>query len=146
MAKIETFRSMGSWFDDMLGDISYEPDSRAGKLYPFFVRVACIKRRPPRHDFFEMFIDMGRAHIDAVMNHDLINQSTLAFVFPERWMGVAEQQAFTHCLAKHPEAKDIKQVDIITSCPMLIGSFMPEQIRVLTWPDDSGLYNGGNDD
>jgi len=134
-------RSMGSWFDDMLGDINYEPDSKAGELYPFFVRVGCIKRRPPRHRFFELLIDMGRPHIDAVMNHNLINQSELTFVFPERWLGVAEQQAFTLVLSKHPEVKNIKQVDIITSSPMIIGSFMAEQIRIITFPDDD-LYNG----
>lgn len=140
---METFAMNGKqWFDSMLGDISYEPDSQAGKLYPFFVRVGCVKRRPPRHEFFQWFVDMGRPLIDAVMNHDYIEGGSLAFVFPERWMGVAEQQAFTHCLAKHPEVDSITQVDIITSAPLLISSFMADQIRILTWPDDEGLYNG----
>ncbi len=137
-----TVMSMGDWFDKMLGDISYEPDSEAGKLYPFFVRVACIKRRPPRHEFFSLFLEMGHPQIDLVMFHDKLDVTELSFVFPERWMGVAEQQAFTHVLSKHPEAKQINQVDIITSSPLIVGSFMAEQIRIITWPDDEGLYDG----
>ena len=94
--------SMGSWLDQMLGDINYEPDSTAGKLYPFFSRVGCVKRRPARHPFFEMFLNMGESLIDPIMHHDKLNTAHLAFVFPERWMGQAERQAFTNCLAKHP--------------------------------------------
>ena len=138
-------KSSASWFDQMLGDISYEPDSTAGRIYPFFVRVGCVKRRPPRHEFFEMVLDFGYALIDKVMYHEKIDQKQLAFVFPERWLGVAEQQAFTHVLSKHPEAKLIDQVDIITSSPMIIGGFRSEQIRVLTWPDDEGLFDGSPD-
>lgn len=133
------------WFDEMLGDIKYSPDSAAGKLYPFFVRVGCVKRRPPRHAFFEMFREMGAVAIDAVFEHDPLGQSHLSFVFPERHMGVAEQQAFMHYLEKHPEAKDIKAVDIITSSPLIVGSFMRDHIRILTWEEDSGLYDCAGD-
>jgi hypothetical protein len=134
--------TMKSWLDGMLGDINYAPDSKAGGLYPFFVRVACIKRRPPRHDFFEFFLDVGVGMLDAVMEHNPIKQSDLVFVFPERWLGVAEQQVFTYMIEKHPDVKNIKSVDIITSSPMLIGSFMREQIRIVTWPEDTGLFDG----
>ena len=134
--------SMGSWFDQMLGDIKYSPDSQAGKLYPFFVRVGCVKRRPPRHPFFEMFVDVGYGLIDKVMFHEKLDRNSLSFVFPERWLGVAEQQAFTHVLAKHPEVENIKQLDILTSSPLLIGSFMAVQIRILTWEEDEGVFDG----
>ena len=134
--------TMGSWLDQMLGDIKYSPDSEAGKLYPFFVRVGCIKRRPPRHPFFEMFIDVGAAIIDKIMFHEKLNMSCLVLVFPERWLGVAEQQAFTHVLARHPEVENIKQLDLLTSSPLLVGSFMARQIRILTWEEDEGLFDG----
>lgn len=133
---------MKDWFDSMLGNIKYSPDSREGKLYPFFVRVGCVKRRPPRHEFFEYFIDVGLNMIDRVMEHKPIRQTDLAFVFPERWLGVAEQQAFMYTLVKHPDASKIKTVDILTSSPLLVSDFMREQILILTWPDDEGLFDG----
>ena len=134
--------SMGSWLDEMLGNINYPPDSKAGKLYPFFCRVACVKRRPARHEFFTMFLNIGQGLIDPIMNHEKLSETHLTFVFPERWMGQTERRAFTFCLAKHPDVKVVKQLDIITSDPMIIGSFMQQQIRVITWPEDEGLYNG----
>jgi len=127
-----TMMTMGSWFDEMLGDIDYAPDSEAGKLYPFFVRVGCVKRRPPRHPFFEYFLEVGRTLIEPVMYHEELHASELSFVFPERWLGVAEQQAFTYNMEKHPEVDKIKSVDIITSSPLIIGSFMNDHIRILT--------------
>jgi len=140
---MQVFESMGSCFDQMLGDISYEPESEAGKLYPFFVRVGCIKRRPPRHEFFEYMREMGMALIEPIMNHDYIDGGHLSFVFPERWLGVAEQQAFSLVMSKHPEVKKIKSVDILTSSPLIIGSFMADQVRIISWPDDD-MYNGSN--
>ena len=134
--------TMSSWFDDMLGDIKYAPDSEAGKLYPFFVRVGCIKRRPPRHPFFSMFVDVGYGIIDKIMFHEELDMSYLAFVFPERWLGVAEQQAFSHVMARHPEVENFKEVNILTSSPMIVGSFMAEQIRVITWEEDKGVFDG----
>lgn len=128
--------------DSMLGDINYPKDSSAGKLYPFKVRVGCVKRRPPRHEFFEYIREMGMPDIDKVFkNESFGGKKTLTFIFPERWMGVAEQQAFTAVLEAHPEAKTLEQVDIITSSPLLIGSFYAEQIRILTWDDDDN-YRG----
>ena len=123
-------------FNSMLGDIDYPEDSEAGKLYPFKVRVGCVKRRPPRHKFFDYIREMGSGDIEKVLNKEPFNKNELTFVFPERWMGVAEQQSFTHHLSEHPDIDKIKSVDIITSSPLLIGSFMREHIRILTWEDD----------
>ncbi len=129
-------------FEEMLGDINYSKKSEAGKLYPFKVRVGCVKRRPPRHEFFEFLREMGSGDIDLVFNGESFGGAkTLLFVFPERWMGVAEQSAFMYVLKRHPEAKTLEQVDILTSSPMIIGNFMSAHIRVLTWPDDDN-YNG----
>jgi hypothetical protein len=140
---MNTLQSVSEIFESMLGNIKYSPDSEVGKLYPFFIRCGCVKRRPPRHPFFEWIIDMGRRDVEKVMNGESLDKKELTFVFPERWMGVAEQQAFTHVLSKHPDAEKIEQVDIITSSPMLIGSFMREQILVLSWEDDD-KYSCGN--
>lgn len=123
--------------DSMLGDINYPKDSSAGKLFPFKIRVGCVKRRPPRHEFFDYLRDMGMPDIDKVFkNESFGGKKDLTFIFPERWMGVAEQQAFTSALKAHHEAKTLEQVDIITSSPLLIGAFHAEHIRILTWDDD----------
>lgn len=134
-------KSGESWFDSMLGNIKYKPDSQTGKMYPFFLRVGCIKRRPPRHKFFEYFIDFGCSMIDDVMHHGPLKGPDLAFVFPERHMGVAEQQSFLFTLEKHPEIDKIKNVDIITSSPLIISGCMRDHIRIISWDDDH-LYDG----
>lgn len=134
--------TVGSMMDEMLGDINYSPDSKAGKLYPFFIRVGCVRRRPPRHSFWEYIREMGSSQIDRVLKGYSLDSENLTFVFPERHMGVAEQQAFTHALSQHPDVDKIKSVDIITSSPLIIGGFIREQIRILSWPDDED-YCGG---
>lgn len=135
-------KSGGSIFDEMLGDISYSKDSSAGKLFPFFVRVGCVRRRPPRHEGWEFIREMGAAVLPRVFTGEALEQANLAFVFPERHLGVAEQYAFTSALANHPDVGEIEQVDIITSSPMIVGSFLKEQVRILSWPDDD-KYCGG---
>lgn len=129
--------SFGSIMDQMLGDIDYPKDSHAGKLYPFKVRVGCVKRRPPRHNYFEYIIDVGRVYIKRILDGSSLNGTKeLTFIFPERWMNVLEQQQFMSAILKHPEVGTIKKVDIITSSPLLISNFFREQIRILTWDDD----------
>ncbi len=131
--------------DEMLGDIVYPKDSSAGKLYKFQARVGVVKRRPPRHEYFDFIRDMGMVDVARVFKGESFEgKKCLTFIFPERWMGVVEEQAFTSVLNKHPEVDSIEQVDIITSSPMLVGSFHREQIRILTWPDDHE-YSCGND-
>ena len=134
--------SLEGIFESMLGDIDYDLDSDRGKIYPFKVRCGVVRRRPPRHEFWEYFLDFGRGHIDKVINGEELPQY-MAFVFPERWLGVAEQQAFMHILSQHPNAKDILQVDIITSSPLFVSSFHREMIRILSWEDDE-QYGCGN--
>ncbi len=134
--------SVAQILDSMLGDIDYPKDSPSGQLYPFKVRVGVSKRRPPRHKFFDFFRDMGLGDIDKTLKNESFNgNKNLTFIFPERWIGVAEQQAFMAALASHPEAETLDQVDIITSSPLVISSFHREQIRILTWDDDDN-YNG----
>ena len=128
-----TVTTAGEIFEGMLGDINYEDDL---DLYPFKVRVGIAKYRPPRHEFFDFIRDMGSGHISPILKGESINSEMLTFVFPERWMSVHEQQAFMLKLAQHPEANKIKQVDIITKSPLIVGNFRREMIRILEWPDD----------
>lgn len=129
-------------FEKLLGDIKYPKNSKSGELYPFTVRCGLVKRRPPRHDFFQYILNMGRADIDRVLEHKPLRPQTqeesidLTFVLPERWLGVKEQVDFMFALTTHPDVERIKTVDILTSSPMILGSFMAAQVRILTWSDD----------
>ncbi len=129
-----TVTTLAQMFEDMLGCINYDMNSEIGKLYPFKVRVGCIKRRPPRHKFFVHILDMGMLDIDKVFNKKSFNKKKLTFVFPERWLGIVEQQSFMFNLNKHPD--NLEQVDILTSSPLLISDFMREHIRIIIWEDD----------
>jgi hypothetical protein len=136
MAKVQNGADV---FDSMLGDIDYPDDSKAGKIFSFKVRCGVVKRRPPRHEFFEPILNMGKVSIDPIMNHQPFTKEgplDLTFVFPERWMGIKEQQDFMYALALHPDIERIKSVDIITSSPLIVGNFFKEQVRILTWADD----------
>jgi len=127
-----------SAIEEMLGDIDYDPKEMG--LYPFMVRVGCVKMAAPRHDRFEYLLNFGQSHISSVFNGTPLGKNML-FVFPERFMGVHEQQQFMTTLKKHPGAKDFTSVDIITSSPLIVGNFMRQMIRILTWPDDD-VHNG----
>lgn len=128
-------KTLDQTFDEWLGDIS-EADSLTGEIYPFGVRVGCVKMSAPRHERFEFMLNMGYADIDRVFNKRSFGKDVLTFVFPERHMGVHEQHSFMARLNDHPEADSIKRVDIITSSAVMISSFHREMIRILTWDDD----------
>ena len=131
------FDSGSDMFEYMLGDINYDQNSKAGRLYPFKVRVGCIRRRPPRHKFFEFILDLGRLDVEKILEKKSLGTKTeLTLVFPERWMGVHEQRSLMSNLLEHQDVVQLKQVDILTSSPLLISSFMKEHIRILTWKDD----------
>jgi len=144
--QLTTFTSGASnWLEQWLGSI--EQSELSKKLYPHFkVRVACIKRRPARHDAFEMLLYMGLNHIDPIMKQKPFMGRTkgeLTFIFPERWLGVAEQGSFMGRLNKHPDAVKgkITQVNIITSCPLILTNIDAPSIRVITFSDDNE-YDG----
>ena len=92
----------------------------------------------PRHERFEFIREMGRGVIDRLFKGEAELTGTITFVFPERHMSVHEQQGMMSILARH---KEVTQVDIITSSPLLIGNFHNTMIRILTWPDDN-KHNG----
>lgn len=101
--------------------------------YPFKVRVAVVKDRPPRHPAFEYLLNIGSGNIDRVFDNLPIRGSVLEFFMPERFMSVQEQQLFVMALAKHPDAATWERVDIITSSPIIITNFTRNQIRIVTW-------------
>jgi len=121
--------------EEMLGDI--QPDDRQ----PIFYRVACVKMAAPRHDRFEFYVGMGSAHIDRIFTGETFGSDVLSFIFPERFMSVHEQQAMISTLQKHPDAKKLERVDIVTSSPLIIGNFYRENIRICEWDDDE-KHNG----
>jgi hypothetical protein len=60
----------------------------------------------------------------------------MLFMFPERHMSPWEQHRFTWCIDKHPSvaeavAKHGRVVfDMWTGSPLLVGSFIKEQVRI----------------
>ncbi len=135
-----TMTSSKSMFDEMLGDINYNPKDVDMPSYPFMVRCGVPYRRPPRHPYFEWLLEMGRLDIDRVFKKESFEgREVLTFIFPERWMNVSEQRHLMWELKHHPEAETIQLVDIITHCPLIVGDFSKEMIRSLHWEDDA-LY------
>ena len=129
------------YFDNLLGDIKPIEDD----LFSFFVRVGVIKYRPPRHPFFEFILNVGMSDVVNVLKQNSFSgKDILSFVFPERWMSVHERYRFMSDLCKHPEVSKIKQVDILTSDPVLVGNFLKEQIRIITFDDKN--YSHDNKD
>jgi len=127
------------FFDNLLGDIDKDQSSFSHKLT---YRVGCVKMRAPRDPMWEYMIEIGRGFINDIFDSKKIPGSgDIAFVFPERYLSVHEQQRFVTALEDLPGSESITCVDIITSSPLLISSFHSEQIRILTWDDDD-KYNG----
>ncbi len=136
MTRKTTMKNLGGIFEEMLGDINYENDKFSMEMYPFKVRVGMPYRRPPRHVMWEFFLEMGRMDIDHVFMKEPFKSNSLTFVYPERWMNVSEQRNFMHQLKQHPDVETLKQVDIITHSPLILGDFTSDMIRVLKWEDD----------
>ena len=95
---------------------------------------------------FDFIREMGGAQIEDVFQGRPLNSEHLTFVFPERHMGVREQQAFMLKLATHPDAMagKIKTMDMLTSSAMMISSFHREQINILSWDDDDHYLDACN--
>lgn len=100
-------------------------------------KVSVVKQRPPRHKGFDLIREVGSGMISDVMERKSLSGSLL-FVFPERHLAAFEQQSFIDELINNDTAEEIDEVEIITSSPMIVGSFVREQVRVLTFEDDNG--------
>lgn len=131
---MKNFVPASSTFEHWLGDINYDPKKR--ELYPFMVRVGVIKYRPPRHSCFEFLINFGVVDIEKALYHKGKLSGHLTFVFPERYMSIHEQRSFMYQICRHPTVDKITQIDIITSCPLVISDFTSEMVRIITWPED----------
>lgn len=132
--------SAADLIEEMLGDIKPIGDKDVYKLYPFFVRVGCVKMAAPRHPRFEYIKELGSGIIDNIFTGREL-PSFMTLVFPERHMSVHEQQQLMIAVLANPGVSKVKQVDILTSSPLIIGNFHRESIRILTWPDDE-KHNG----
>lgn len=129
------FQSLNDKFNEMLGDI--DPYVHTN----YALRVGCVKMAAPRHERFDLIREIGLADLNNLFNGLKFSSENIAFVFPERWLSVHEQQAFMYAMENHPHFKMVKSIDIITSSPLLIGGFRRESIRILTWEDDN-MHNG----
>lgn len=104
-------------------------------LYPFKVRFGYIQTAP-RHKRFDGVRNIGKEHIDNILNAESISETELVFFFPERHMSENEIGAFMYNLSKNPDADKIKSVDIFSTSSSIKSDFMKEQITIVTWEDD----------
>lgn len=110
---------------------SIPPDAFATMVYPDF-RVRCIASLiPPRDVMFDHLLDASRNDVDRVFSGASFRGKRLRFIFPERWMSVAEQGEFMNRLAAHPGAKGLEVVDILTACPTIVTDIPNDSLRVL---------------
>ena len=105
--------------------------------------MGVIKYLPPRHEFFEFFVDLGRMSITKVFEHEPFLTTDLVFVFPERWMSVQEAHYFMWRLDQHPDVHGgkIENVDILTSSPHLISGCPRSSLRIITMGDLDEPHN-----
>lgn len=129
-------------FDQLLGNIDPTVEKQYGS-FNFNVRVGCIKMAAPRHERFQFYLEMGSLAVDQLFKNEPFSSDVLTFVFPERFMSVHEQHAFTQALSKHQDVKNgrLKHIDILTSSSLIIGSFHKESILILSFNDDD-KHNG----
>ena len=131
-------------FEELLGEIDY--DVAADTTFPFKVRCAIIKYRSPAHPYFEYVIDMGRPLIGKILyeGDTFKPPEHICLVFPERWMSVHEQYSLMNDITKLKNVDRLKQVDIVTSSPIIVGNFRRQMIRIITFEDDKYFKNSGN--
>ncbi len=103
----------------------------------FWFRIA-LSHIPPRDERFEYERDIGMAAIPHVLAHTTLRVAgdppSLDFFFPERWMSTQEEQAFVYRLMSHPQLTGLPlvRVDIVTKSPLLIGSFIRDDILIIS--------------
>ncbi|MBI5733216.1 hypothetical protein HY967_04710 [Candidatus Jorgensenbacteria bacterium] len=119
-----------SWFERLGGSSIRGLDPG----FPFRLRVLVPGYSvTPRHSMFEYFREMGSKLIPKVLRHEpleLGKDASLMFVLPERWMSVHEQQLFLYRLKNHPQARDMKAVDVITQEALIVGGLSSETLAL----------------
>ena len=89
---------------------------------------------------FDLIRDFGSDKIDDICGDKKNSlEENLLFVFPERYLSVHEQQSFMYNIERHKQRKKIKEICLITSSPLVIGSFVKECITIIS----SSEYIGG---
>jgi len=126
---------------DLLGDLfnQHGPPTEAELLvYPFPVKVAVVVKRPPRHKYFEWFRDIGRVNVERLFNNEplKVGDGLLTFVFPERWMSVEEQTMFMLKVLENPNKEAIKELNLVTSSPMILSDFTRTMIRMIYFSNE----------
>lgn len=96
--------------------------------FPFRVRALVPVDVTPRHPMFNEILDESKEDIECVLQGFPLNKSELLFCFPERWMGPIEQKRFLEYLAKHPDAKHIRSVDLVTQSDNLIQNLTADKV------------------
>lgn len=123
------------WFENLSG--GKWPDT-PDKIYPFPVHVALPKWRPSRHEYWEFMLEMGRGEVLAALAGKPV-QPKLLVVFPERYISIQEQYIFMSAIARNQTK--IRLFEMVTQSPIIIGNFLRTQLRIVTWPEDEGVYD-----
>lgn len=127
--------SLDAWFDNLSGGEWRDlPDT----IYKFPVRVALPKFRPSRHECFELVREMGMGQALAALAGKPMEASPL-IVFPERYCSIQEQHVLMSAIVKNPTK--LKMFRLVTQSPLIISNFLRTQIRIVTWPEDQGIYD-----
>lgn len=119
-----------SIFDKTFTQFDYELTQRQEGL-PIGVILPHIAPRDPR---LQYELEFGRGFIQDVFDHNPLPE-TVRFSFPERWMWVAEQQAFIPELKRNPTT--FQRVELITQAPLIIGNFRRHAVLILKF--DTGM-------
>ena len=95
-----------------------------------------VSQLPPRDEQFLFHLEMGRSHIQAVLEHRKLGSNNLFFCFPERWMCAKEEMMFIPLLEKHPEIlkSQLTIVSMITKSPLIAGNLRKDDLRSLRNP------------
>lgn len=132
-------KNLAQWIDDLFDD-GLEDEGIEKVLYPHFdVRVGVPLCMPPRDDFFEYILDMGRTNIDCVMKAEKIDPNPF-FCLPERWLSVQEGRYFMAALNQNPNRNKLGVVRILTQSPILIGEFPRNCIRMFRLNGDENYH------
>ena len=142
--------SIATWFDETFGATYDEMRENKGyvdrcmETYGFLYRCLVSKDIPPRHSMFSFIRGMGVTKYDEIFSKTIerLPDSWLLAV-PERHTSIQEQQALIHTLAeKNKElGNPMKELDILTSSPMIISDSVQDSVRIIGFPDGKPTYD-----
>lgn len=121
----------GEIFDKVWGKNTYPDQTQLMVKYSFDIRVVVARQTPPRHPRFYPFLETGMKQVERTMAGIPLNCEKAIFYFPERWLSVVEQREFMYKLETLNKGLNLKRVDLLTSCPVMITDFFEEQILII---------------